>query len=89
MMAYLGFPLDIFGKVRSHSTYSVKYRKLTCYVSQDSFFQPYIPLQQLDMLKDTPTWLCGSTNSIVTQQSCVDLLVNVSARYGFVARYTG
>ncbi|KAL1719068.1 transport protein Avl9-domain-containing protein [Schizophyllum commune] len=56
MMAYLGFPLDIFGK--------------------DSFFQPYIPLQQLDMLKDTPTWLCGSTNSIVTQQSCVDLLVN-------------
>ncbi|TRM63898.1 transport protein Avl9-domain-containing protein [Schizophyllum amplum] len=51
MMAYLGFPLDIFGK--------------------DSFFQPYIPLQQLDMLKDTPTWLCGSTNSIVTQQNCV------------------
>ncbi|KAI0772283.1 transport protein Avl9-domain-containing protein [Irpex lacteus] len=44
---------------------------------QDSFFQPYLPLQQLDMLKDTSSWLCGTTNSIVTQQKEVDLLVNV------------
>ena len=58
MMAYMGLPLDLFGK--------------------DAFFQPYLPLQQLDMLKDTGCWLCGSTNSIVTQQKEVDLLVNVS-----------
>ena len=60
MMAYIGLPLDLFGK--------------------DSFFQPYLPLQQLDMLKDTGCWLCGSTNSIVTQQKEIDLLVNVSLR---------
>ena len=29
------------------------------------------------MLKDTGCWLCGTTNSIVTQQKEVDLLVNV------------
>ncbi|KAF9061461.1 transport protein Avl9-domain-containing protein [Rhodocollybia butyracea] len=56
LMAYTGFPLDIFGK--------------------DSFFQPYLPLQQLEMLKETKSWLCGSTNSIVTQQKEIELLVN-------------
>lgn len=44
---------------------------------KDAFFQPYLPLQQLDMLKDTQSWLCGSTNTIVTQQKEVDILVNV------------
>lgn len=29
------------------------------------------------MLKDTQSWLCGSTNTIVTQQKEVDILVNV------------
>ncbi|KAG7445668.1 uncharacterized protein BT62DRAFT_932830 [Guyanagaster necrorhizus] len=43
---------------------------------KDAFFQPYLPLQQMDMLKETKSWLCGSTNSIVTQQSDIDLLVN-------------
>ncbi|EIN12866.1 hypothetical protein PUNSTDRAFT_50093 [Punctularia strigosozonata HHB-11173 SS5] len=57
MMAYLGLPLDLFGK--------------------DAFFQPYIPLQQMDMMKDTPSWLCGSTNTIVTNSKEVDLLVNL------------
>ncbi|KAH9480710.1 Late secretory pathway protein avl9 [Psilocybe cubensis] len=56
MMAYMGLPLDIFGK--------------------NAFFQPYLPLQQLDMIKDTPSWLCGCTNSIITQQPDIDLLVN-------------
>ncbi|KAF4590789.1 late secretory pathway protein avl9 [Pleurotus pulmonarius] len=56
MMAYMGLPLDLFGK--------------------DAIFQPYLPLQQLDMLRETKSWLCGSTNSIVTQQKEVDLLVN-------------
>ncbi|GBE83012.1 predicted protein [Sparassis crispa] len=57
MMAYVGLPLDLFGK--------------------DAFFQPYLPLQQLDMLRDTESWLCGSTNSIVAQQKAVDILVNI------------
>lgn len=43
---------------------------------KDAFFQPYLPLQQMDMLKETKSWLCGSTNSIVTQQNDIDLLVN-------------
>ncbi|KAJ7578173.1 transport protein Avl9-domain-containing protein [Mycena floridula] len=44
---------------------------------QDAFFQPYLPLQQLDMLKDSKSWLCGTTNSIVTQQKEIDLLVDI------------
>ncbi|KAJ3904667.1 transport protein Avl9-domain-containing protein [Lentinula edodes] len=44
---------------------------------RDAFFQPYLPLQQLDMLKETKSWLCGSTNSIVTHQKEIDLLVNI------------
>lgn len=35
------------------------------------------------MLKDTGCWLCGSTNSIVTQQKEIELLVNV--RCGLIA----
>ncbi|KAH7925580.1 hypothetical protein BV22DRAFT_1195061 [Leucogyrophana mollusca] len=56
MMAYMGLPLDLFGK--------------------DAFFQPYLPLQQLDLLKDSQGWLCGSTNTIVTQQKEIELLIN-------------
>ena len=47
-------------------------------IAQDAFFQPYLPLQQIDILKQTKSWLAGSTNSIVTQQQEVDLLVDVS-----------
>ncbi|KAF8905132.1 transport protein Avl9-domain-containing protein [Mucidula mucida] len=46
---------------------------------KDAFFQPYLPLQQMDMLKETKSWLCGSTNSIVTQQNDIDLLVNTES----------
>ncbi|KAL1405262.1 hypothetical protein Q8F55_008888 [Vanrija albida] len=44
----------------------------------DSFFQPYLPLQQMDMLQSS-SWLVGTTNQIVTQQKdCrYDLLVNI------------
>lgn len=47
------------------------------HVVQDAFFQPYLPLQQLDLLKDSQGWLCGSTNTIVTQQKEVELFINV------------
>ncbi|EJC97833.1 uncharacterized protein FOMMEDRAFT_114559 [Fomitiporia mediterranea MF3/22] len=57
LMAYLGLPLDVFGK--------------------DAFFQPYLPLQQVDLIKDTRSYVCGSTNSIVTQQKEIDLLINI------------
>lgn len=47
----------------------------------DAVFQPYLPLQQMDMLQ-AHSWLVGTTNQIVTQQrDCkYDLLVNVSLR---------
>ncbi len=45
---------------------------------KDAFFQPYLPLQQVDLIKDTRSWLCGTTNTIVTQQKEIDLLINVS-----------
>lgn len=46
---------------------------------KDSFFQPYLPLQQVESLR-APSWLIGTTNQIVTQQrDCAyDVLVNVS-----------
>ncbi|KAJ7069477.1 transport protein Avl9-domain-containing protein [Mycena amicta] len=43
---------------------------------KDAFFQPYLPLQQLDVAAETKSWLCGSTNSIVTQRKEIDLFVN-------------
>ena len=46
--------------------------------SQDAFFQPYLPLQQLDMIKESKSWLCGTTNSIVGDQKEIDLFVDVS-----------
>ncbi|KAG0141271.1 hypothetical protein CROQUDRAFT_99000 [Cronartium quercuum f. sp. fusiforme G11] len=45
---------------------------------QDSFFQPYLPLQQIDMLK-AATFLVGTTNTIFQQQrDChIDALANI------------
>lgn len=58
LLAYLGLPLDLFGK--------------------DAFFQPYLPLQQLDLIKSqTRSFLCGSTNAIVRQQNDIELLVDI------------
>ncbi|KAG9100549.1 late secretory pathway protein avl9 [Ceratobasidium sp. UAMH 11750] len=52
--------------------------KLMMLQKRGAFFQPYMPLQQVDMLK-SEAWLCGTTNTIVTQQknSVPDLLVNL------------
>ncbi|KAF7298782.1 UDENN domain-containing protein [Mycena indigotica] len=43
---------------------------------KDAFFQPYLPLQQLDVAAETKSWLCGSTNSIVTQRKEIELFVH-------------
>ncbi|KZV93459.1 hypothetical protein EXIGLDRAFT_835646 [Exidia glandulosa HHB12029] len=46
---------------------------------KDAFFQPYLPLQQIDLLAESMTkgWLIGTTNAIVTQQKDIQLLVNI------------
>jgi Transport protein Avl9 len=47
---------------------------------QDALFQPYLPLQQLDLIKEqTRSFLCGSTNAIVRQQKEIELLVDVES----------
>ena len=51
-------------------------RCLTSHHLQDSFFQPYLPLQQLDLIKSR-SFLCGSTNAIVRQQNDIELLVDI------------
>ncbi|KAG8826375.1 late secretory pathway protein avl9 [Serendipita sp. 401] len=43
---------------------------------KDAFFQPYLPLQQIDLLS-SPSCLCGSTNQMVTQHKEIDMLVNI------------
>ncbi|GAA5974744.1 hypothetical protein JCM11641_007249 [Rhodosporidiobolus odoratus] len=47
---------------------------------QNSFFQPYLPLQQIDLLK-AKTFLVGTTNSIFQQQrDCkIDVVVNIDS----------
>ncbi|GAA5897270.1 uncharacterized protein JCM6883_006637 [Sporobolomyces salmoneus] len=46
---------------------------------EGSFFQPYLPLQQIDMLGKSKTYLVGTTNSIIQQQrDCnIDVVVNL------------
>jgi hypothetical protein len=46
------------------------------------FFQPYLPLQQIDLLQEAQSYLVGTTNSIFQQQreSQIDVLVNVGAQ---------
>ncbi|OCT53403.1 hypothetical protein CLCR_09918 [Cladophialophora carrionii] len=61
LLAYMGLPLQIFGK--------------------GSFFGPYTPLQQLDILADydTKSYVVGSTNSLLLQQKekYSDILINL------------
>ncbi|KAN0123591.1 Transport protein Avl9 domain containing protein [Russula decolorans] len=47
---------------------------------KDAFFQPYLPLQQLDLISSqSRSFLCGSTNAIVRQQKDIELLVDVES----------
>jgi hypothetical protein len=48
--------------------------------TQDAFFQPYLPLQQLDLIRSqSRSFLCGSTNAIVRQQKDIELLVDIES----------
>ena len=53
-----------------------------CVFGKGAFFQPYIPLQQIDVLlsKDTTSFLAGTTNAIFTHhKEChIDAVVNVN-----------
>jgi hypothetical protein len=46
---------------------------------QDSFFQPYLPLQQIDMATKSKSFLVGTTNSIFRQQKecAIDVIVDL------------
>ncbi|CEQ40758.1 SPOSA6832_02416 [Sporobolomyces salmonicolor] len=90
LVRYLGLPLNVFGNVRlgsppsflflllSPSPFSEKELTYEIENTQDSFFQPYLPLQQIDLLKTT-SFLVGTTNSIFQQQrDCnIDVIVNI------------
>ncbi|GAA5992444.1 hypothetical protein JCM5350_001593 [Sporobolomyces pararoseus] len=46
---------------------------------EQSFFQPYLPLQQIELLEISKSYLVGTTNSIIQQQrGCnIDVVVNL------------
>ncbi|PWZ03667.1 hypothetical protein BCV70DRAFT_154532 [Testicularia cyperi] len=48
---------------------------------ENSFFQPYCPLQQIDLLKSR-TWLIGTSNSIFKQQKDCKIDVVVDLEHG-------
>lgn len=83
LLRFMGLPLRLFEKVfirererggeciNSHS------------IMQGSFFQPYLPLQQIDILSSEKThaYVVGTTNQIFFHQKSdahIDVLVNVS-----------
>jgi hypothetical protein len=63
----MGHPLRIFGKVKGFNL-------------QGAFFQPYIPLQQINVLEspNTKVFLAGTSNAIFTHhKSCaIDVVAN-------------
>ncbi|SCZ89114.1 BZ3500_MvSof-1268-A1-R1_Chr1-1g00965 [Microbotryum saponariae] len=81
LVRYLGLPLNIFGKV-SASRVDLPVRASTDGGgrTQGSFFQPYLPLQQIDLLQ-ARSFLVGTTNSIFQQQrdSPIDVLVRLES----------
>lgn len=78
VLAYMGLPLQIFGKVYTF----IRQPQLNANTFQGSMFGPYTPLQQLDLLADdgTKSYVVGSTNSLLLQQKdrYSDILINVS-----------
>lgn len=78
LLAYMGLPLQIFGKV---GTPDLSPRYGGTDTLQGSLFGPYTPLQQLDILADfgTKSYIVGSTNSLLLQQRdrYSDILINL------------
>lgn len=78
LQAYMGLPLQVFGKVRLHNL-----SESSNHIDQiqGSLFGPYTPLQQLDLLADvgTKSYIVGSTNSLLLQQRdrYSDILINL------------
>jgi hypothetical protein len=58
MLKFMGLPLEIFGKVSSGTILISDIPFRTQLLSKDAFFQPYMPLQQMDLMK-TSSFLCG------------------------------
>lgn len=83
LLKYMGLPLYIFEKVEVDQR---TFNDLQCvlpFLLQGSFFQPYLPLQQIDMLsdKDTRAYLVGTTNQLFFHHKTeisIDVLVHVS-----------
>lgn len=78
LQAYMGLPLQVFGKVRFRLVFE-RYNDTN--LLQGSLFGPYTPLQQLDLLADvgTKSYIVGSTNSLLLQQRdrYSDILINL------------
>lgn len=78
LQAYMGLPLQVFGKVRLCTL--LEHYSDTNHL-QGSLFGPYTPLQQLDLLADvgTKSYIVGSTNSLLLQQRdrYSDILINL------------
>lgn len=80
LLRYIGLPLNVFGKVSAgRNIDGSDCLRSDQHAKQGAFFQPYLPLQQLDLLK-ADSYLVGTTNSIFqSQKDCqIDVLVNVS-----------
>lgn len=83
LLAYMGLPLQIFGKVcfSPPTLLTVQILADKSQWKQGSLYGPYTPLQQLDILADfgTKSYIVGSTNSLLLQQRdrYSDILVNL------------
>ncbi|PLW37176.1 hypothetical protein PCASD_11144 [Puccinia coronata f. sp. avenae] len=78
LLKYFGLPLDIFGQETYTPSPPSGGSNSLPFCHQDSFFQPYLPLQQIDLLKAS-TYLVGTTNTIFQQQKdCkIDAIANI------------
>lgn len=78
---FMGLPRSPIGSLWKGACFSPKSRRLLVpKCVQDAFFQPYIPLQQLDLIRSQScSFLCGSTNAIVRQQKDIELLVDIES----------
>lgn len=81
LLRFMGLPLRIFEKVKVNiQNRTVGFNEFRI-ARQGSFFQPYLPLQQIDILSTTPSYLVGTTNQIFfhhKSETHIDVLVNAS-----------